>query len=77
MRFLGFGRATLQGFWGEGGQKATAAHTQTQVCASGRTYAIDFGKAWIKSPSMTAGQCPVVVGELRVLPGTRRNHNDG
>lgn len=24
------------------------------------TYAIDFGKAWIKSPSMTAGQCPVV-----------------
>lgn len=23
------------------------------------TYAIDFGKAWIKSPSLTAGQCPV------------------
>ncbi|MDB6017165.1 MAG: fdm [Pedosphaera sp.] len=24
------------------------------------TYAIDFGKAWIKSPAMTAGQCPVM-----------------
>ncbi len=23
------------------------------------TYEIDFGKAWIKSPTLTAGQCPV------------------
>lgn len=24
------------------------------------TYNLDFGKAWIKSPSLTAGQCPVI-----------------
>jgi glutathione-independent formaldehyde dehydrogenase len=39
----------------------TAGDTQArnQVEKQGR-YGVDFGKAWIKSPSMTAGQCPVL-----------------
>ena len=32
---------------------------KTQEIKRGR-YGIDFGKAWIKSPTMTAGQCPVM-----------------
>lgn len=32
---------------------------KTQEIKQGR-YNLDFGKAWIKSPSLTAGQCPVV-----------------
>ncbi len=32
---------------------------RSEAVKQGR-YGIDFGKAWIKSPSMTAGQCPVV-----------------
>jgi glutathione-independent formaldehyde dehydrogenase len=30
----------------------------TEAAKQGR-YELDFGKAWIKSPSLTAGQCPV------------------
>ncbi len=39
----------------------TAGDTQArnQAEKQGR-YGVDFGKAWIKSPSMTAGQCPVL-----------------
>jgi glutathione-independent formaldehyde dehydrogenase len=32
---------------------------KTKEIKQGR-YNLDFGKAWIKSPSLTAGQCPVV-----------------
>lgn len=32
---------------------------KTQAIKQG-TYNLDFGKAWIKSPSLTAGQCPVL-----------------
>lgn len=44
----------LPGVYTAGDPKA-----KTDEIKSGR-YGIDFGKAWIKSPSMTAGQCPVM-----------------
>jgi len=34
------------------------AEAKTEAVKKG-TYGLDFGKAWIKSPSLTAGQCPV------------------
>lgn len=44
----------LPGVYTAGDPKA-----KTEEIKRGR-YGIDFGKAWIKSPSMTAGQCPVM-----------------
>lgn len=35
------------------------SEAQTEEIKRGR-YGIDFGKAWIKSPTMTGGQCPVM-----------------
>ena len=35
------------------------AEAKTEEIRAGR-YGLDFGKAWIKSPSLTGGQCPVM-----------------
>ena len=35
------------------------SQARNEIEKQGR-YPLDFGKAWIKSPSVTAGQCPVV-----------------
>lgn len=39
-------------------QRASTPEAKSEAVRNG-TYPIDFGKAWIKSPSMVAGQAPI------------------